>query len=120
MIPSVELWRAFMAHTVTVYPFTGSDAYGEATYGAGTTYPAHIESQVEQVAIGNGQIVSSRLNVIIGAAVVMDTRDRLVVPGLFGHRNSAGVFPATEDAEIIAVDHVVSDGSHHHTEVRTK
>lgn len=72
-------WCPFM---ITVEPFTGVDAYGQSTYGAGTTYQCQIEDRVRMVRDVQGQERASTSKVyVIGGPI--DPRDRITMPNTF-------------------------------------
>ncbi len=122
MIPHVDAWRAFLTQTVGHAPFTGQDSYGEATYGATTWYAAHVE----QAIVGQGGVtgvstVTGQLHVILGAAVAIDPRDKILLRQPFTTRGSTGVFSTEEEAQVVRVAASVAPiMGHHHTEFWTE
>lgn len=85
-----RLTRLF-AQTVTIYPWSGQDTFGQATYGEGTDYRAHIQNGTTR-AIGENQALPGLYKVIIGEAVQIDPRDKLELPEEYGTRNDDGKF----------------------------
>jgi hypothetical protein len=84
-------------HTVSLEPWTGQNDYGEATYGDAVLYPAKIEQGVNLLREGFGdRTLVPKYKIILGAAVAVDARDRVVLDVAFGSRNTAGTFVAPE------------------------
>lgn len=104
-----RLTRLF-SQVVTIYPWTGQDEYGTATYGAGAEYRAHVQSAISRTG-GQQQALPGAYKVIIGEAVQVDPRDRLVLPIEYGTRNDGGDFeaPTTKIAEV----HYLNDSRGH-------
>lgn len=121
MIPSVASWLPYMASRVGHAPFTGQDTFGEATYGATTWYPAHIEQAMVQQEGRGMTVVTGQLHLIIGAILAIDPRDHVLVPAPFTTRSVAGVFSTGEDAEVVRVSPSMGPiVGQHHTEVWTQ
>lgn len=121
MIPSVLSWVPYMASWVGHAPYSCQDGYGEASYGATTWYPAHIEQVIIKSAGGGMQTVTGQLHVILGAIVPIDPRDRLLVQAPFTTRNSTGAFSTGEDAQVVRVAPSMGPVyGQHHTEVWTE
>ena len=122
MIPAVASWTAYMASKVGHAPFTGQDSYGEATYGTVTWYPAHLEQVVvKQGGVTGVETVTGQLHIIIGAVVVIDPRDRLIVQSPFTTRSATGVFSTGEDGQLVRIGPSMGPVyGQHHTEVWTE
>jgi hypothetical protein len=95
-----RLTRLF-SQTVTLYPWTGQDAYGQATYGEGFDYRAHVQNGTVRTT-GENPSLPGLYKVIIGEAVQIDPRDKLELPAEYGTRNDSGTFesPTTEIVEV--------------------
>jgi hypothetical protein len=92
------------SQTVTLYPWTGQNAAGEATYGSGADYRAHVQQGVAQTT-GTTQALPGLYKIIIGEAVQVDPRDRLVMPSEYGTRNDSGDFEAPT-TKIVSVQYL--------------
>ena len=91
----IDSVKDLFPHTINLEPWTGQNAYGEATYGSADTYQAKIEQGVDLVRAGFGdRSLVPRYKVFIGAAVQVDARDRLTLDTQFGERDETGVFVA--------------------------
>jgi len=121
VIPSVASWTPYLTSRVGHAPFTGQDSFGEATYGTVAWYPAHIEqAMVSQGGITGVTTITGQLHIVIGAVVVIDPRDRLIVPPPFTTRSATGVFSTGEDGQIVRVGPTMGPVyGQHHTEVWT-
>lgn len=122
MIPTVAAWLPYLSARVGHAPFSTQDSYGEVGYGTTTWYPAHVEPVVVSMGgPGGPSIVTGQLHIIIGAAVQIDPRDRLLVQKPFTTRGSTGVFSTGEDAQMVKVSATIAPLlGHHHTEVWTE
>lgn len=96
--------------TVTIYPWTGQDSYGQSTYGAGEDYRARIQRGSMRTN-GENQAMPSLHKVIIGEAVKVDPRDKLVLPEEHGTRDSNGDFEQP-NVKIIEVNYLSDSRSH--------
>ncbi len=121
MIPSVASWLPYLASRVGHAPYTGQDAFTEATYGTTTWYPAHVENMVVKSEAGGIATVTGQLHIILGAVVSIDPRDRLLVQAPFTVRSATGVFSTEDDAQVVRVSPAMGPvmGAHH-TEVWTE
>lgn len=68
-----------MASTVTVEPQTGTDGYGKPTYGAASTYRAHLSRKRQLFRSGNGQEVASEQVLYLGTADDVQPTSRLTL-----------------------------------------
>jgi len=95
-----RLTRLF-AQTVTVAPWTGQDAFGQATYGTAVTCRAHIQQGTSR-STGQSQALPGLYKVIIGEAIKVDPRDKLTLPKEYGTRDMNGDFeaPTTKILEV--------------------
>lgn len=92
---------SLFGQTVTLYAWTGQDEFGQATYGEGNDYRAHVQQQVARTP-GADQALPGLFKVLIGEAVQVDPRDKLVLPAAYGTRDDAGQFepPTTKIVEV--------------------
>ena len=122
MIPPVAAWTAYMSQQVGHAPYSTQDSYGAEGYGTTTWYPAHIEQAVVATnPITGAAVVTGQLHIIIGAAVRIDPRDKLLVRSPFTVRGSTGAFSTEDEAQVVRVSAAVGPIlGHHHTEVWTE
>lgn len=82
-------------HEITLAAWTGDNRNGEPEYGEAITYAARIERGNRQVQDARSdRAIVPKHKIFIGAPVVVDVRDQLVLPEMYGSRNSSGVFEA--------------------------
>ena len=87
--------RDLFPHTVTVAPFNGQNAYGEATYGDAVTYPAKVERGTDLTRMGAGdRALVPQYKVFIAEPVQVDVRDQMTLDATFGSRDATGTFEA--------------------------
>ena len=86
---------------VIIEPWTGQNRGGEPTYGDPVTYQAKIERGNRQVGSGDRAIVPKH-KIFIGAAVLVDVRDKITLPIEYGERGADGEFAAPTPAIIEA------------------
>jgi hypothetical protein len=75
--------------TVTIEPFSSYDLSGNATYSAGSTYPARIEVRRKRVFTAEGNEVTTNLVIYLDNDVSMNSycKDRITLPvGYYGER----------------------------------
>lgn len=101
---------SLFGQVITLYPWTGQDTFGEATYGEGSDYRAHIQQGTQRTP-GADQALPGLYKVLIGEAVQVDPRDKLVLPVSYGTRNDAGVFEAATTT-IIEVQYLNDSRGH--------
>lgn len=75
--------KALCTQTVTIEPFTGVNANGEATYGAGVSYKAHIGGQNRMMRNALGQLVTDPLKVVLSTAPSVSTKDKITLPATY-------------------------------------
>ena len=135
MIPAVGAWLPYLSTRVGHAPFEAQDEYGEHSYGTTTWYPAHIEEAMVRAVGGGNEVISGKLHIIIGAAVPMDPRDKLLVRQPFTARQTVAfsteafsteavsgiTFSTEEQAQQVRVSPSMGPVfGHHHTEVWTE
>lgn len=104
-----RLTRLF-SQVVTVHPWNGQDAYGNATYGAGVECRAHVQQGTVRVS-GATQAMPAMYKIILGEALKVDPRDKVTLPAEYGTRNDAGKFESVE-AKIVDVQYLNDSRGH--------
>lgn len=70
----------FMPHTITVYPFSSINQFGEETYGTGTVYQAMVEERPNKVLNSFGEEVVSSHVVYVNSTVRIPLTSRVTLP----------------------------------------
>lgn len=97
--------RQLMTETVDLARYTGQDAYGEPTYAAPVTVPAHLEAKVQLRPTAQGLERVEQTRLFLDGAVPIALRDKVIL--------ADGTAPA-----MTLLYHVRdTDGSVHHHEV---
>lgn len=100
------LWNDMCPHTISVEPFTGTDAYGAYTYGAATTYKARIQGKNRLITTMTGEEAVAHLMIYINSSTI-GPKDRITLPAPF-----SPTIPS-----ILDVIHVSDESGAHHTVV---
>lgn len=79
---------------VQIEPWTGQNRAGEPTYGTATTYQAKIEHGNRQIQGQGDRAIVPKHKIFLGAAVLVDPRDRITLPVEYGERDADGNFAA--------------------------
>ena len=122
MIPSVSAWLPYMSASVCHKPRGGQDDFGEScSTSTGVWYPAHIEQVMAESKGAGGEAITAQLHIIIGAIVVIDPEDELLIQRPFTARGATGAFSTQEAGDIVRVASVLGPiVGQHHTEVWTQ
>lgn len=97
--------RQFMTQTITVYPRTGHNSYGEATFGStGVTYQCRIAGTPRWVRNQNAEIVEITDVVWVGSTGTITEQDRIEL--------ADGSTPP-----VIRVEKFPDQNGHHHTKI---
>ena len=95
-----------MTQTVTIEPYTGQNASGEASYGTAVSYSARVVGKSRMVRNITGQeVVSSKTVYLYGASLSFSVKDRVTLP--------SGNVPQTPP--MIAVSQFPDDEGNHHS-----
>lgn len=71
----------FMPHTITVYPFSSVNQYGEETFGStGTQYRCMVEERPNLILSSYGEEVVASHNVYVHATERIPLTSRVVLP----------------------------------------
>lgn len=65
---------------VSIAPWTGQNAYGEATYGSDQAYPARVEVRSRRIAGSGGVELTARGRVFLATTTIPSVKDRLTLP----------------------------------------
>ncbi|MBC7340893.1 MAG: hypothetical protein H5U02_00305 [Clostridia bacterium] len=71
---------AWFKQTVTVEPFSGTNAYSEPVYGAPVTYSAFVQRKTKLVRDRTGREVVSTAQVYLDGSVNVGVQDRITLP----------------------------------------
>lgn len=96
---------------VIIEPWTGQNRAGEPTYGEAVTYPAKIERGNRQVQGQGDRAIVPKHKIFLGAAVLVDVRDKITLPLEYGERGSDGNFAAPTPA-IVDVQPIFDELEH--------
>jgi hypothetical protein len=98
--------RDLCPHRVTWEAYSGQNAYGEATYATGITYPARVEMKSRLIAGSGGAEIAARGRIFLFSTGVPGARDRLTLPTGFSPTQPPvlDVNPVYDDR---GLDHVV-------------
>ncbi len=69
-----------LQQTVAIEPWSGNNAYGEARYGPGASYPARVQEKVKMIRNAKGQEVVSTAQVYLDGVVPVTVKDRITLP----------------------------------------
>lgn len=97
-----------MPQTVTVEPRTAVDSYGDATFGASTTYKCRVSGKLRMVRDSAGQERVCSHTVYLGADAEVTPADRVTLSTDYEPRQPP----------ILAVERVMDGIGHHHTVIR--
>lgn len=109
----IKTFLDLMPHTVKIAPFSGTDAFGNPTFGADVSYSARISGKIRLVRDATGREVVSSQTVHLGAAVLVSEQDRITL--------STADVASTEayhvTPPIVAVANIADEGGLHHAMV---
>jgi hypothetical protein len=110
----IARWRHLMSSVVTFEPRTGTDTdTGLPTYGAATTYRAHLSRKRQLVRGEAGLEVDSGQTVHLDAAPAIEPTARITLStGDVGSTEASAIHPA-----IVAVERRYDQSGPHHTVV---
>jgi hypothetical protein len=69
-----------LKQTVSVYPYTSINAYGEYGYGTVASVPCRIEQADEQVISEEGTALFTSAKVLVDGSVSVGIKDKVVLP----------------------------------------
>jgi len=96
---------SMMPHTLTVAPWTGHNAYGEATYGTAVSYTARVQGKMQMVRDAAGVERVSTVTCYVATTASIGPKDKLTLP--------SGWVPVSPP--ILSVQRVSDEGGDHHT-----
>lgn len=99
-------WADMCPHTITVESFTGTDTYGNYSYGSPTTYKARVQGKTQLVTTVTGEETVSHMTIYVGTSVI-GPRDRITLPSPFS--------PTVPN--ILDVQYVSDESGQHHSVV---
>jgi len=71
---------AWLKHTVTIYPYSSINSYGEYSFGSGVSTPCRIESTDEQVISEDGTAIFTSARLTIDGSKTVSVKDKVVLP----------------------------------------
>lgn len=74
---------SMMAHTISLAPYTGQNAYGEASYGAAVNYTARVQGKMKMVRDFAGVERVSTVTCYVATTAAISPKDKLTLPGSF-------------------------------------
>lgn len=71
---------SWLKQTVTIYPYSSINSYGEYSFGSGVSTPCRIESTDEQVISEDGTAVFTSAKLTIDGSKSVNVKDKVVLP----------------------------------------
>jgi len=103
----IDDFSDLLTQSVTIEPYSSSDGYGGATYGAAVTYKARVVGKQQLVKAISGQDKVSMFTVYLKSNAAIDSRSRITLP--------ADYVPNTPP--ILAVGLYPDEDGIHHTQI---
>ena len=71
---------SWLRQSVTIYPYSSVNGYGEYAWGAGVVTPCRIESVDEQVVAEDGTALFVTAKIIVEGNRTVNIKDKVVLP----------------------------------------
>ena len=71
---------SWLKQTVTIYPYSSINSYGEYSFGTGVSTPCRIESADEQVINEDGAAIFTTAKLTIDGSKSVNVKDKVVLP----------------------------------------